>query len=131
MEKIDIVSQIEEMNKKYGFDKVPLTEKILSFKMMCLMEELKETYTAAFIDKNPEETVDGLVDICIFSIGILYNAGIDVRKAFDEVNKANMTKIRGTKKERGNSDGIDLTKPEGWKAPSHKGNTGQIGTLFS
>ena len=126
MEQIDIVKQIEDMNKKYGFKEIPLTKKFLSFKLMCLMEEIKETYTAAFVDSNPEEVVDGLVDICVFAIGILYNSDIDVRKAFDEVSKANMNKIRGVKKERGNSDGIDLIKPEGWKAPSHKGNTGQI-----
>ena len=79
-------------------------------------------------DKNPEEIVDGLVDLCVIAIGTLDLFGIDSHKAWTEVFKANMNKEVGIKPSRPNPLGLpDLIKPEGWQGPTHDDNTG----LFS
>lgn len=129
--KTDIVLLIEQMNDKYGFSDIPLTKEILNFKLSCLLEELSETMNAANVDHDADGVVDGLVDLCVFALGILYNADVDVRHAFEVVMKANMSKVRGTKPTRPNSGGIDLVKPEGWTPPSHLDNLGQFKDLFN
>lgn len=130
IESNDPIAQIERMNTKYGFDKIPLTKEILNFKLSCCIEELSETMNAANVNHDADGIVDGLVDLSVFAIGILYNAGVDVRKAFREVMAANLQKERGTKPTRPNSGGVDLIKPEGWQAPSHKDNLGQFKNLY-
>lgn len=130
IESNDPILQIERMNSKYGFNKIPLTREILNFKLSCCIEELSETMNAANVNHDPDGVVDGLIDLSIFAIGILYNAGVDVRKAFTEVMKANLQKERGVKPTRPNSGGVDLIKPENWKAPSHQDNLGQLKDLY-
>lgn len=130
IESNDPIAQIERMNTKYGFDQIPLTKEILNFKLSCCIEELSETMNAANVNHDADGIVDGLVDLSVFAIGILYNAGVDVRKAFREVMAANLQKERGTKPTRPNSGGVDLVKPEGWQAPSHKDNLGQFKNLY-
>lgn len=127
---VDIVTLIEQMNDKYGFSDIKLTKEILNFKLSCCLEELSETMNAANVDHDADGVVDGLVDLCIFALGILYNADVDIRHAFSTVMKANMKKVRGTKPTRPNSGGIDLVKPEGWTPPSHLDNLGQFKGIF-
>jgi predicted HAD superfamily Cof-like phosphohydrolase len=128
----DWVRDINEMHTKYGVrDWVAKNpEKLreyLTFRLNFLQEELDETRAAGIMDENPEEVVDGLIDLCVVAIGTLDAFGIDAYKAWDEVHKANMTKEVGIKPERPNPLGLpDLMKPEGWKAPEHTGNHGGI-----
>jgi hypothetical protein len=42
-----------------------------------------------------------------------------------------MSKERGIKKGREQSGGFDVIKPEGWVAPNHGDNYGNLPTLFS
>ena len=99
-------------------------KKFLEFRVDFLKEELMET-TAAVTNNDPEEIVDGLIDLCVVAIGTLDAFGVDAYKAWDEVLKANMSKQVGVKEGRPNPLGLpDLMKPEGWKAPSHEGNHG-------
>lgn len=130
IESNDPIAQIERMNSKYGFNEIPLTKEILNFKLSCCIEELSETMNAANVNHDADGVVDGLVDLSIFAIGILYNAGVDVRKAFTEVMKANLQKERGIKPTRPNSGGVDLVKPEGWMPPSHEDNLGEFKNLY-
>jgi hypothetical protein len=128
----DWVKDINEMHTKYGVrdwvSKNP--EKLreyLTFRLNFLQEELDETRAAGIIDKNPEEVVDGLIDLCVVAIGTLDAFGVDAYKAWDEVHKANMTKEVGIKPERPNPLNLpDLMKPSSWKAPEHSGNHGVI-----
>jgi hypothetical protein len=116
---------VHEWLRHNGNDK-ELMNKFLEFRINFLEEELNET-KAAFKNKDPEEIVDGLIDLCVIAIGTLDAFGVDAYKAWDEVLKANMSKEVGVKKERPNPLGLpDLTKPEGWTAPSHKGNHGNL-----
>ena len=65
------VKDIYEMHDKYGvhgvienMDKAKL-HKFLEFRLGCVAEELDELNTA-ISEGNAEETVDALIDICVF-----------------------------------------------------------------
>ena len=129
------VKDIVEMHSKYGVhewiknnpDKL---EQLLHFRVAFLKEEFDETFKATG-EKDAEEIVDGLIDLCVVAIGTLDAFGIDANKAWNEVHKANMSKEVGVKESRPNPLGLpDLIKPEGWKAPSHTGNHGKFNNIL-
>ena len=130
---------MQDMHKKYGVDKWMNDEKksdwsrlskFMQFRLAMMQEELDET-KMAFDDKNAEEMVDGIIDLCVFAIGTLEVFGVDANKAWDEVYKANMSKEVGIKEGRPNPLGLpDLVKPKGWKGPSHEDNHGNITDSF-
>ena len=105
-------------------------DKYLRFRLSMCKEELDETLDA--IDKNdPEEIVDGLIDLCVFAIGTLDVFGVDANKAWDSIYEANMAKSPGVKEGRPNPFGLpDLIKPEGWQGPSHEDNHGDLNNCF-
>ena len=122
------------MHFKYGVhkwlrdngDDKELMKKFLEFRVNFLEEELNET-KAAVADGDPEEIVDGLIDLCVIAIGTLDAYGVDSHKAWNEVLRANMAKEVGIKESRPNPLGMpDLIKPEGWEAPSHADNHGLL-----
>lgn len=105
-----------------GFDTETL-RKFLGFRLRFLDEELVEI-KKAIIEQNYSEIVDGLIDLIVVAIGTLTLFKVDVQKAWDEVYKANMSKIIGSQEKRPDSFGMDLIKSENWKAPNHEDNTG-------
>ena len=131
----DWVQDINDMHAKFGvrkwvneqiqFGEKEKLEKFLEFRLKFLEEELNETRAAAIMDKNPEEIVDGLIDLCVVAIGTLDAFGVDAHKAWDKVHAANMAKEPGVKESRPNPLGLpDLIKPEDWKGPDHRENHG-------
>lgn len=133
----DWVKDIADMQTKYKtrdwvWDNRKNPEKLkkfLEFRIDFLKEELMET-TAAVTNNDPEEIVDGLIDLCVVAIGTLDAFNVDPYKAWDEVLKANMQKEVGVKPSRPNPLGVpDLIKPEGWEAPSHDGNHGKFNDI--
>ena len=132
---------MQEMHKKYGVNKWMQAEKqsdvdirrfnkFMEFRIGMMQEELDETKNA-YKEKNAEEMVDGIIDLCVFAIGTLEVFGGDANKAWDEVYKANMSKEVGIKQGRPNPLGLpDLIKPKGWKGPSHEDNHGNITDSF-
>jgi predicted HAD superfamily Cof-like phosphohydrolase len=131
----DWVRDIAGMHRYYGvnekvveFDKEKL-QQFLNFRMAFLDEELNETKKAVR-EKNAEEIVDGLIDLCVVAIGTLDAMGIDSYDAWNKVLRANLAKEVGIKPERPNPLGLpDLIKPAGWKAPSHDKNHGLLSKL--
>lgn len=127
------------MHQKYGVDKWmekekksewSRLEKFMQFRLAMMQEELDETKNAV-AKKDPEEVVDGIIDLCVFAIGTLEVFGVDANKAWDQVYKANMSKEVGIKEGRPNPLGLpDLVKPEGWQGPTHEGNHGNISDSF-
>ena len=104
-------------------------KKFLEFRVDFLKEELMET-TAAVTNNDPEEIVDGLIDLCVVAIGTLDAFGVDPYNAWDAVLEANMNKEVGQKPSMRNPLGVpDLIKPEGWTAPSHAGNHGKFNDI--
>lgn len=103
-----------------------LMQAYLKFRLSMCEEELNETKDAIEA-KDPEEIVDGLIDMCVFAIGTLDVMGVDANEAWDRVYEANMAKSPGVKEGRPNPFGLpDLIKPEGWTAPNHAGNHGDL-----
>ena len=130
----DWVKDIHDMHTKFGvraavekMDKDQLLE-FLAFRLRFLEEELNETRRASGVQqRDNEEIVDGLIDLCVVAIGTLDAFDVDSYKAWDEVLKANMSKEVGVKESRPNPLGLpDLIKPEGWIGPDHAGNTGKF-----
>ena len=130
----DWVKDIYDMQTKYKTrewvennpDKL---REFLKFRIEFLQEELDETREAHIV-KDPEEIVDGLIDLCVVAIGTLDAFGVNPYEAWDEVLQANMAKEVGEKPSRPNPLGVpDLVKPDAWKAPSHKGNHGKFNDI--
>lgn len=128
----DWVQNIHDMHTKYGVREAvgnlnsENLSKFLSFRLAFLDEELSET-KKAFEERDAEEIVDGLIDLCVVAIGTLDAFNVDAHKAWGEVHKANMNKKVGVKESRPNPLGLpDLIKPEGWVAPSHSDNHGDL-----
>ena len=129
----DWAHDINMMHHKFGVhewfeknkDDKELMQKYLSFRLKMCMEEMNETIDAALFDKDPEEIVDGLIDLCVFAIGTLDVFGVDANTAWDRVYEANMAKEPGVKPGRPNKFGLpDLMKPHSWTAPNHEDNHG-------
>lgn len=134
----DWVKDITDMHAKFGVhewlvknsDNKKLMNQYLRFRIDMLQEEMTETDDAVF-DQDPEEIVDGIIDLCVFAIGTLDVMGVDGHAAWDEILRANMSKNPGVKEGRPNPLGLpDLIKPEGWKGPSHEGNHGMLSDIF-
>ena len=127
----DWVKDINDMHQKFGVhkwvdDNGHRLDKLLEFRMKMVQEEVDET-NEAIKNKDPEEIVDGLIDICVFAIGTLDAFGVDAHKAWDEIYNANIMKEVGVKEGRPNPLGLpDLIKPDNWENPSHEGNHGMF-----
>ena len=124
----DWANDIYMMHNKFGVkdwfeknkDNKELMDKYLRFRLSMCKEELDETLDA-IDNRDPEEIVDGLIDLCVFAIGTLDVFGVDANKAWDAIYEANMAKSPGIKEGRPNPFGLpDLIKPEGWQGPSHE-----------
>jgi predicted HAD superfamily Cof-like phosphohydrolase len=131
----NMVKDIHDMHVKYGVHEwvqkqvttknYEALRQFLDFRLDFIEEEFNETLKATHLDKNPEEIVDGLIDIIVVALGTLDAFGVNAQKAWDEVHNANMAKEVGVKPERPNPLGLpDLIKPTEWRAPSHDGNHG-------
>ena len=126
----DWYNDILQQDSHYGFDKIyknfnkEQLQEFLKFRILFLDEELNELKDN---QDNPEEIVDALIDLCVVAVGTLTALGVNAHIAWDEVARANLSKIPGVKESRPNPLGLpDLIKPEGWKAPSHINNHGRL-----
>lgn len=139
--KSKMVTDIEDMHKKYQVNEWVATQldngdmkklqQLLAFRLDFVEEEFEETLKA-FADKNPEEIVDGLIDIIVIALGTLDMFNVDTDWAWEKVHSANMNKEVGVKPGRPNPLGLpDLIKPEGWTAPNHSENTGILTRIFN
>ena len=130
----DMANDMMMMHHKFGVrewfeknkDDKELMNNYLNFRMSMVKEEYDETMEAIEA-KDPEEIVDGLIDMCVFALGTLDVFGVDSNMAWNAIYEANMAKEPGVKTDRPNPFGLpDLMKPLGWVNPTHKGNHGDI-----
>lgn len=125
---------MNNMHSKYGVHEViknmdsDMLRNFLKFRCECIQEEVDELLDAVHGKTvDAEETVDALIDICVFAIGTLDLFDVNPFEAWNQVLNANLNKEVGIKKERPNPFGLpDLIKPEGWEAPNHEGNHGRF-----
>ena len=132
--KSEWVKDISDMHNKYGVhdwvrEKIvnkdaETLQEFLNFRVSFLDEELRETKEAVR-QRDEEEVIDGLIDLCVIAIGTLDILGVDSDRAWKEVHKANMSKKVGVKESRPNPFGVpDMIKPNNWKGPNHSDNIG-------
>ena len=108
----DWANDMYMMHQKFGVkrwfdehkDDKDLMSKYLQFRLSMCKEELDESIEA-FDAKDPDELVDGLIDLCVFAIGTLDVFGVDPNEAWDRVYEANMMKEPGIKEGRPNPFG--------------------------
>lgn len=137
---MSVFEDIKKMQEKFGHkqwvednkDNKELLRKLLNFRICKMMdEEMNELRSAAFVDDDPEEIVDALIDLMVFSVSILDLFGVDGQKEWDAVYAANMQKEPGVKPGRPNKFGMpDMLKPEGWVAPVNDNNTGLLKKIY-
>lgn len=126
------VRDVEDMHDKYGEGGLrrivagmsdDLLRELWSFRKRFIREELDELESA----ETADDAVDALVDMMVVIVGTLDMFGVDQRRAWDVVHRANMSKIPGANPSRPNPFGLpDLVKPEGWIPPSHADNVGLL-----
>lgn len=118
----DILKDIDNFHKKYGFEKnekvdIPDNNELINFRTAFLMEELAE-YTNAITKKDTAGALDALVDIVYIALGTAWLFNLPFEKAWNEVQKANMSKIRAKDKTGKRGTKFDVVKPKDWKAPN-------------
>ena len=127
---MNVANDIANMHNRFGVhdwidDSTPDDRKeLMKLRMRMLTEEYAETMNA-YLQSDPEEMIDGLIDLCVIAIGTLNIAGVDAESAWNTVHSANMAKHPGVKPGRPNPLGLpDLIKPDGWLGPDHSPNHG-------
>ena len=120
--KADLIKDIDQFHKKFGFEKnekvgIPDNNEIVNFRTSFLMEELAE-YTQAITKKDAAGALDALVDIVYIALGTAWLFNLPFEKAWNEVQKANMSKVRAKSKSKKRGTAFDVIKPQGWQAPN-------------
>lgn len=90
-----------------------LTRRKLQERIDFLQEELDE-FKKACDEQDLAEQADALVDLVYVALGTANMLGLPWKKLWDDVQRANMAKVRGVGK-RGHL--VDCIKPEGWVGP--------------
>jgi predicted HAD superfamily Cof-like phosphohydrolase len=117
-----LIRNIDVFHKKFGFEKnekvgIPDDNELVNFRTSFLMEELAE-YTNAITKKDAAGALDALVDIVYIALGTAWLFNLPFEKAWKEVQKANMSKIRAKSKSKKRGTTFDVVKPKNWKAPN-------------
>jgi predicted HAD superfamily Cof-like phosphohydrolase len=120
----DLIEDVRAFGERYG---LPLsnTPHLLApedweYRENFLREELAET-VKAYYSNDLAEVADGLIDLIYVAIGTLQLMGIPIAAGWREVQRANMSKHRVSRKEdskRGHT--WDIVKPPGWEPPDWK-----------
>mgnify|MGYP003110202244 CR=1 FL=1 len=118
----DLIRDIDQFHKKFGFEKnekvgIPDNNELVNFRTSFLMEELAE-YTQAITKKDAAGALDALVDIVYIALGTAWLFNLPFDKAWNEVQKANMSKVRAKSKSKKRGTAFDVIKPKGWEAPN-------------
>lgn len=124
----DVFQDLNEMHKKFGFDKQEITKQQMKARLDFIQEELDEAYQALDIN-HADDFVDANIDIIVVAVGNLDQAGVNGWVAFDTVHSANMAKQIGINSKRPEMK-QDLVKPEGWVKPNHSRNIGKLVSIF-
>jgi predicted HAD superfamily Cof-like phosphohydrolase len=100
---------------------MPITDeyfKLLEFRVRFMQEELDEFIVAA-TSTNHAEMFDALIDLVYVAMGTAHLFGYPWQEGWDEVQRANMEKMRATKVDQSARGGTwDVVKPLDWKAPN-------------
>ena len=121
MDKDTLIKDIDQFHKKFKFEKndkvgIPENNELVNFRTSFLIEELAE-YTQAITKGDSAAALDALVDIVYIALGTAWLFNLPFEKAWNEVQKANMSKVRTKSKSKKRGTSFDVVKPKGWQAP--------------
>ena len=131
-EREDVKAFQLKFNVPMSHKPVFLTDSAFDFRVQFLKEELEE-FRHAHLTRDMHGAADALVDLAYVLHGTALMMGLPWRKLWDEVQRANMEKIRATdasQSKRGSA--LDVIKPAGWVGPDHSEalGAGPWGTLI-
>jgi len=115
-------TDIKLFHKKFGLayngEPRALPEDLAGFRVKFMHEELAE-YEKAMAEGDMEGMLDALVDLVYVALGTAYLHGFPFNEAWDEVQRANMRKVKAGPNGEGSKRGSphDVIKPPGWKGP--------------
>ncbi len=91
---------------------------LMNFRIKFLHEELKE-FEDAWVDGDVPKMFDALLDLVYVAMGTAHLLGLPWQRGWDEVQRANMTKVRATAdgSDSKRSSPWDVVKPPGWTPP--------------
>lgn len=125
--KNDNYGDVVEFHDKFGLNPggpIDLLKNIdpemLNFRYQFLVEECDEFFTAV-AENDPAGALDAMIDLVYVAMGNAILMGVTPQlwqRAWDEVQRANMNKVRAEKPEdskRGTT--YDVVKPPGWTPP--------------
>ena len=122
LDRTNLINDIDRFHKKFGFEKtdkpdIPDDSELVNFRTSFLLEELAE-YSQAITKKDTAGALDALVDIVYIALGTAWLFNLPFERAWKEVQRANMEKIRAkdTTGKRGTK--FDVIKPKNWKPPN-------------
>ena len=99
-----------------GPQKVPLD--VFEFRLRFLYEELHE-FEDAWANRNEADLADALIDLVYVAMGTAHIFGFPWQELWDEVQRANMSKVRATSSEQSTRRSkFDVVKPKGWTPPN-------------
>jgi len=111
------LEDVRKFHKKFGLleFKKPgrLTYRKLYERCECISEELYELYVA-HKTRDLAAQADALVDLVYFAKGTALMLGLPWVELWNDVQRANMEKVRGVG-HRGHA--VDCVKPPGWRGP--------------
>lgn len=115
---------VKDFHTKYEVPVAPrpmlLNPETLEFRKKFMVEELTE-FLQSHVKGDVEGCADALIDLVYVAMGTAVMMGLDWQPMWDEVQRANMSKVRATsasQSKRGTA--LDVVKPEGWRGPDHK-----------
>jgi predicted HAD superfamily Cof-like phosphohydrolase len=117
----DIYDFHERFRLLYDGPPKTLEGDLLDFRVKFMQEELDE-YAEAAAEGDLEKQLDAIIDLVYVALGTLLAQGLlpAFAPGWNRVQAANMAKVRTERVEdskRGST--FDVTKPEGWKPPTH------------
>lgn len=118
----NFIQDIVEFQKKFGIDMPSKPsfpdDEMVGFRAQFLIEELDETLNA-MSKRDMAQIADGLTDLIVVAIGTALVYGIPLQQCWDEVQRANMSKVRAeTKEQSKRGSTYDIVKPKGWVPPA-------------
>jgi predicted HAD superfamily Cof-like phosphohydrolase len=117
----DVAAFHERFGLTYDGPPQILSPEVVQFRVEFLEEELLEFKVSAISDDLPG-MADALVDLVYIAMGTAYQMGLPWQQLWNEVQRANMSKVRATSADQSKrKSSLDVVKPEGWQGPDIQG----------
>lgn len=117
---------VGDFQEKFGLDNVThhgaaprgIDRALVEFRIKFMQEELRE-FIDGYLDLDEVQMADALVDLVFVAMGTAQLMGYPWQELWDDVQAANMQKVRSSSTDHGSERGgaWDVVKPEGWQAP--------------